>query len=362
MQGGGEFFDEIPILNKLREGEKLFNEIVDENVIYLAYKIFLGREPINEEIVRRQAKRFKYYKEIRDYFLQSEEWSLLDSTARKKSISVDKDIVIWTYRLIIFKDPSNRDINEHIGIKLYDLVNKLVASSHFKRSYDSNVKIILGKSMPRSGHHFLINILSNYFLDDFHYCEFYKPTYCCRTIPCQKSYEPNKGNKFFIQKSHDFRFQDEFDNKYNYIIQYRHPVPRVQSNFELALKVPGNKWSDDKRSFFGFMKKEAEYFVKFYNKWIHKPPIKSEIILYENLLNNTDNELSRLINFITDSSVNKYALKKALAFKAYNPHTDNEFSPRIVENHRYYDPSFYREVEEMVFARCPKVAFSRLYS
>src|SRR5262249_59362059 len=125
---------------------------------------------------------------------------------------------------------------------------------------------VLNASMPRSGHHLLEIVLSNILKDKFSYCEFYGKD-CCKTIPCNSwRHERSSSGDLFMQKSHDFDFDDPISVAGTYrVVQYRNPVPRSLSNYELHLR---NGAQDNVRTFRNFLVNEAWYFHKFYAKWI----------------------------------------------------------------------------------------------
>ncbi|MBV9693198.1 MAG: hypothetical protein JO261_05815, partial [Alphaproteobacteria bacterium] len=97
----------------------------------------------------------------------------------------------------------------------------------------SIAKVLIGASIPRSGHHFLADMLTRYFGRELYYCESYTPADCCRTVPCTR-----RGDfRFIYQKSHDrdFRLPADVADAL-YLIQYRHPVAETLSDRELDLK------------------------------------------------------------------------------------------------------------------------------
>ena len=98
----------------------------------------------------------------------------------------------------------------------------------------SDVVFIFSKSMPRSGHRFVTECLTYYFGPDLHYCGFYRPG-CCHRIPCAHPHGDGRANRYFMQKSHDFGFRDSARLNGKYLIQYRSPIPRLQSNYDLAV-------------------------------------------------------------------------------------------------------------------------------
>ena len=109
------------------------------------------------------------------------------------------------------------------------------AQSRFRSRFQpSDVGYIFAKSMPRSGHRFLSECLAHYFGPELHYCGFYWPG-CCHRIPCKHPQPGGRANRYFMQKSHDFGFRDSTRLNGKYLIQYRSPIPRLQSNYDLAV-------------------------------------------------------------------------------------------------------------------------------
>lgn len=98
------------------------------------------------------------------------------------------------------------------------------------------------QSLPRSGHHYLKDLLSSATKDHFSYCESYQEPGCCKSNPCNiNAYWNHAINKkqhhYRLVKSHDF----ELDNKtFNCmpgmyrIIQIRDPFDLLVSWLELA--------------------------------------------------------------------------------------------------------------------------------
>lgn len=232
----------------------------------------------------------------------------------------------------------------------------------FSRNYPSpeGVDIVLGKSMPRSGHHLLARLLRAYFQQEFHYCEYYKPEHCCGTIPCRKPRPVDHSNRFFMQKSHDFRLKDAVLDQYKHIIQYRHPLPRAQSNFELA--VQNGMARDNQKSFKRFFRRDMRYFIRFYRKWIASPPQHTLLLSYEQLTANSLTSLIRAIRFISDAEANEKRASNIIARQANtNAQTGKAHQARSIETHRYYDPVLYRRWEDEVFRACPNLQLDRYF-
>jgi len=97
-----------------------------------------------------------------------------------------------------------------------------------------DVTFVFSKSMPRSGHRFLTECLAHYFGNKLHYCGFYRPD-CCHKIPCARPHNDERSNRYFLQKSHDFGFRDAPDLNGRYLIQFRLPIPRLQSKYDLSI-------------------------------------------------------------------------------------------------------------------------------
>ena len=119
------------------------------------------------------------------------------------------------------------------------------AQSQLRSLFQANdVGYIFSKSMPRSGHRFLTECLLHYFGPELHYCGFYNDE-CCHRIPCKRPHGNGKTNRYFMQKSHDFGFRDSTRLNGKYLVQYRSPIPRLQSS-ALALKpVPKSPMSSN---------------------------------------------------------------------------------------------------------------------
>jgi len=45
-----------------------------------------------------------------------------------------------------------------------------------------NPRILVGASIPRSGHHFLADMMTAYYGSDIYYCEYYTSPSCCRAV------------------------------------------------------------------------------------------------------------------------------------------------------------------------------------
>jgi hypothetical protein len=215
----------------------------------------------------------------------------------------------------------------------------------------SDVRFIFAKSMPRSGHRFLATSLTHYFADALRYCEFY-PGGCCGSIPCTAPYNAARTNRLFMQKSHDFGFRDSPLLKGKYLIQYRSPIPRLQSNFDLYARDTGR---GDAASFRAFAEEETTYFINFYRKWIATPRDDALVLSYEELTEDHARSLAAAVRFIDDGAeIDRTALDRALASMPVGAKRPSapDGALRDPTMHPYFDRKFFRDLEQRVAESC----------
>jgi hypothetical protein len=112
-----------------------------------------------------------------------------------------------------------------------------------------NLLLIESRSLPRSGHHFLKQLLSQSLGHKFSYCEAYQEPGCCKNSPCSTmSYwhhaRTNKHPHLRLVKSHDFSLQDTtFDPMEGMVrlIQIRKPFDLLASWLELQQLFPNQE-------------------------------------------------------------------------------------------------------------------------
>jgi hypothetical protein len=220
-----------------------------------------------------------------------------------------------------------------------------------------NMTHLLGVSMPRSGHHLLEVILKNTLKEDFAYCEYYEQD-CCKSIPCKST--KSCGTYVFLQKSHDFDFTDPISIAGTCrIIQYRHPVPRALSNYELYLR---NGASDNVETFREFLIDEAWYFSSFYKKWICERKKEFIFVSYEELTGDPYQTMFELlerakIGFEPTQLVD--GISQAIVVRG----RDNEkFVAANVRSHRYSNYPVLANFEDIVIQDCPGYFPTRYFS
>ncbi len=210
---------------------------------------------------------------------------------------------------------------------------------------------VLGVSMPRSGHHIFEMILKNSFEGEFAYCEFYE-TNCCRKIPCTSiTHSKFQRNGLFLQKSHDFNFKDPLTAFGVYrLVQYRSPVPRSLSNYELHLR---NGAKDTIQTFRNFLVNEAIYFYKFYKKWIALRSSNFFFLTYEKLIADPLDAVLAFLRFIQieqDAERISDGIARSIGWRG----RDNKpFVAADVSSHRYAQYPVLANFEDIVVRNCP---------
>lgn len=218
------------------------------------------------------------------------------------------------------------------------------------------VGYVFAKSMPRSGHRFLAGSLKQYFAGRLHYCEYYAGRGCCGTIPCTRPYNEARSNRLFMQKSHDFGFRDAPFLKGKYLIQFRSPIPRLQSNFDLYVRDTGRS---DAASFRAFAEQETSYFINFYRKWIANPPRQAFILSYEALTEDQPKSLAAVVSFLENGApVDQAALDRAVSVLpagAKRPSAP-EGGLRDPRASPHFDLELFRRLEQRVADSCGTTA------
>jgi hypothetical protein len=154
---------------------------------------------------------------------------------------------------------------------------------------------VQGVSFPRSGHHLLVSFLHRYFGCRFVYCEYYLH---CRQLPCV-----NPANN--LQKNHDFGLKLPTDGAGDYLLQYRHPLYAVTSNYFLHLRVlerGGASFKPGKepvRTWHEFAVREVNRWKNWIRKWVlenEHPGVWT--LAYEDLLHRPVENLCHAVEFL----------------------------------------------------------------
>lgn len=135
-------------------------------------------------------------------------------------------------------------------------------------------------SFPRSGHHWLADILRDYYGDELHYCESYKqPELIMEVCPTTN-----------FQKYHDFKL--DFDPRpHQVLVQARRDIGAAMRSWH---KFEGATVSLEK-----FVSGWREnYWLGFMDKWWHPGPDRL-LLWYEDLKANPVEQMTRVIHFLS---------------------------------------------------------------
>lgn len=222
-------------------------------------------------------------------------------------------------------------------------------------------KALIGASIPRSGHHFLQRVLSLYFGDQLHYCEWYGPPDCCRQVPCTRT-----GYRATYQKSHDWDFSlAQHVDQALYLIQYRHPVPEALSDRDLmrdSINSPSYNYRLSREYYGWWLAGKAIYYRNFHQKWFAKHQTNGVYLQYDALTRKTAETVSPIIEWV-DGSVDAEKLAGSIAEARQSRGSSREaYKPRVIEESAYFDRDLLAPFETYVLDRCPKFEFQPLLS
>ncbi|WP_421972795.1 hypothetical protein [Pseudoalteromonas sp. SSM20] len=308
----------------------------------IIFKTIIGRTPSMAAIEHYETYSWPM---LVNLLLNSKEFKHEDTGLnRRENVLINSELQFLNEKIGVPIDGAKKDIT----IDLF--FNECFLPYYQKVLSGATIEFIQSKSLPRSGHHFLISLLTKYFDSDLYYCEGHSPKGCCKSNPCLKPFNKDMSNKLMIQKSHDFGLKDEKNNEFIYLIQHRSPIGRIQSNFELALKSSKGLYTDTKESFEKFAINDAEYSIDFYNKWFDpNDGLQKIFIQYEELVFNTEDALNKIIMFITGEAAVPEKLEIAAENKKVKVNTLN--SPketRKASEHRFFSREFAETIEKKI--------------
>lgn len=205
---------------------------------------------------------------------------------------------------------------------------------------DNKIKLntIQCVSVPRSGHHLLIDMITKYYKSQnipFKYCEYYT---CCKHRPCKKNAN--------IQKSHDLNIINNnretviniADCKIPVLIQFRNPLYNITSDYYLHCKNVKNTYEN----WLKFSKIQIIYIKNFLNKWVLSNKNKENIIFvsYESLLKDTYSILTRIIKIISPNHNIDIDILKSI--------TKIIHRSRTLDTFEYYNKQYFNELYNIV--------------
>jgi hypothetical protein len=224
-----------------------------------------------------------------------------------------------------------------------------------------NPKVLIGASIPRSGHHFLADMMTGYFRKDLFYCEYYTLPDCCKAVPCTRRGQ----HRFIYQKSHDRSFKlpkDVADALY--LIQYRHPVPETLSDRELDLQDtlgrPNLNFRSTRAGYLTWLAAKAFYYRKFHDKWIAQKMPNAIYLDYPNLVADPVGVMTEILNR-AGADLDEERLTKVVD-KVRGPRAatgGTAHKPRVISDSPYFDAALLGGLEAWILERCPAYNFSR---
>lgn len=166
---------------------------------------------------------------------------------------------------------------------------------------------ILNLTFPRSGHHFLVRILKQYFKDKLKYCEYYSAINQCGCFGGE-----NPRNVLCTRPETNFQKHHDFDRLFTkprlfvvpktlnrkYLILYRKKWNALISWYEMFLREDSNKVQKTEDGFREFMNFASNFYDKWITKWVKDDKIKNKLIItYNDIIDNTVETLSKVVNF-----------------------------------------------------------------
>jgi len=188
------------------------------------------------------------------------------------------------------------------------------------------MKKVQSVSIPRTGHHLLVNCLTRYF-DDFKYCNFYG---CCKELNCPLNAD--------FQKNHDIAMHGNIhetevmpylptDMDMPYIIQYRKDAQstlnamyrnlRMKGIFGRNERVPEDELKKflekEVEEFKSFCNEKRDYYHGFIQKWlIYNNNPQAYFLEYYDFLNRPAHHLENIIKIFDPDKYDEIKLKEVL--------------------------------------------------
>ena len=220
-----------------------------------------------------------------------------------------------------------------------------------EKERSDNMHHVVGISMPRSGHHYLERLLRGYFGPRMGYCEFYTPPDCCKQVPCSRAAARAAELDLFYQKNHDHALDLQLDERRVscLLIQYRHPVYRSASNF--PLECQDRPYLDTEAHLQYWLALEADYYVRFWKKWITPSPDAGTRVLlqYESLLRDPFEALTRVMKAL-DMIVDVPKLGRVIERNSRRGNEGKNFRPRTLDSIPDRHKPHFAAMEDIIFA------------
>ena len=335
-----------------------------------AFRVLRCTEAPDDE-VDAIVRRCRSLPELREWILASDGFIEPMRRRRCQERKPSPEDVEWLFRLLRFTElpPGQAAKVTAENASLADVTDGVVGGAGDADAIaaaaprPSGATVVFSKSMPRSGHHLLVDLLMEYYGREIAYCEFYRDG-CCKHQPCVRARHPMLGNRFFIQKSHDFRFDDPVLPDSTYLVQYRHPSPRLQSNWDHYVFVQSG--ADTESGFRAFARSEADYFIRFWERWVTNAPPRTMVLAYEHLIADPRSSVRRVVQHLDPGPpLDRGALDRVLGIvgrpAASSLQKSGQFRLREAGAYRYQVASLFRDLEARIYAACPGLELPRRY-
>jgi len=226
-------------------------------------------------------------------------------------------------------------------------------------------KVLIGASIPRSGHHFLQNLMTRFFGPQLHYCEFYSVRDCCKTFPCTK-----RGDyPVIFQKSHDREMEVPKDiPSATYVLQYRHPVPEALSDRELDLIDSFGRaalsYRQSREHYAQWLASKAVYYRRYHDKWLWERVPNGIYLDYDYLSDRPVDAMAELVRAATGDAdrgrieaVVEEAKSVRVSTSTKGPST---FKKRVISDSPHFDAELLGAFEDYVLERSPRYGYERM--
>ena len=205
-----------------------------------------------------------------------------------------------------------------------------------------------GFSFPRSGHAVAFHLAKRYFGDALIYCDTNNTRFCgCGSVPCI-----NPARTF--AKNHDFGLRRSpgvpILAQERYLVQYRNPVHSICSNFFLYLKKHPEE--DSLAGWQKFAYRDIYYWNHFIDKWVIDFPVQGNQPLnciYEELIAKPRETSRVILDYMSAEPLDEALFEHVM--KGLNISARN-----ALEEFKYFDRGFFRELEEAAAQRLAQLA------
>lgn len=211
---------------------------------------------------------------------------------------------------------------------------------------------LMGVSIPRSGHHFLVDLLRALLRDDFRHCEFYAADDCCRRVPCTRHFDA----RIFYQKHHDLDLQLPTDLAgVRYVVQVRDPVMSTLSDREHIALREGEARATDRDEYLVWLGQKACYYERFFEKWVLPGDGERMVVEYDDLVAQTAHVLRRITTAcgvdVDDDRIMDAVAAVAGVRALDRPGPVEPFTRRTLPTSRFLDPALLPAFESLLLDR-----------